>query len=148
MKLGIEDIALATTSLVLDLDEVAAAHGADPDKFRVGIGQDSLSFPAPDEDIVTMAAQAAQRVLRGQDLSAIRTVLFATESGIDQSKSAGVYVHRLLGLSANARVVELKQACYSATSALQMALAIVARSPEQKVLVIASDIARYDAGSS
>ncbi|MGO2659937.1 hydroxymethylglutaryl-CoA synthase [Mycetocola reblochoni] len=148
MKLGIEDISLATTSLVLDLDEVAAAQGADPDKFRIGIGQDSMSIPAPDEDVVTLGAQAAQRVLHGQDLSAIRTVLFATESGVDQSKSAGVYMHRLLGLNPNARVIEFKQACYSGTGALQLALALVARNPEQKVLVVAADIARYDAGSS
>lgn len=148
MKLGIEDISLATTSLVLRLDDVAAAQGVDPDKYRVGIGQDAMSIPAPDEDIVTLGAQAAQRVLAGQDLSAIRTVLFATESGVDQSKSAGVYVHRMLGLHPNARVIEFKQACYSATGALQMALALVARTPSQKVLVISADIARYDVGSS
>lgn len=147
-QLGIEDISLATSGYVFDLADLAAWQGIDPDKYRVGIGQNRMSFPTPDEDIVTMAAEAALPLLEGQDLRAIRTVLFATESGIDQSKSAAVYVHALLGLSPNARVVELKQACYSATSALQMALAIVARNPEQKVLVLASDIARYEAGSS
>src|SRR5690606_7304049 len=59
------------------------------------------------------------------------------------SKAAGVYVHKLIGLSSNCRVVELKQACYSATAGLQMAAGIVARDPKQKVLVIASDVARY-----
>ncbi|MGV2442363.1 hydroxymethylglutaryl-CoA synthase, partial [Bacillus atrophaeus ATCC 9372] len=78
----------------------------------------------------------------------ISTLLFAAESGLDQSKSAGVFAHQLLGLPATCRVVELKQACYSATAAIQMACALVARQPQQRVLVIASDIARYDLDSS
>jgi hydroxymethylglutaryl-CoA synthase len=68
----------------------------------------------------------------------------ATESGIDQSKSGAVYVHKLLGLSPNCRAVELKHACYSGTAGLQMAAGLVARNPKKKVLVVASDIARYD----
>ena len=55
-----------------------------------------------------------------------------------------MYLHTLLKLSPRCRVVELKQACYSATAALQLATAWVARKPKEKVLVIASDIARYD----
>jgi hydroxymethylglutaryl-CoA synthase len=148
MQLGIENISFATSEYVLPLATLAEATGVEVGKFHVGIGQELMSVPAADEDIVTMAATAAQPVLEGQDLSAIRTVLFATESGIDQSKSAGVYVHHLLGLDSRCRVIELKQACYSATAALQMAVALVARRPEQKVLVIASDVARYDRDSS
>jgi hydroxymethylglutaryl-CoA synthase len=148
MQLGIENISFATTEYVLPLSTLADATGVEVGKFHIGIGQEYMSVAAPDEDIVTMAATAAQPVLEGQDLSLIRTVLFATESGIDQSKAAGVYVHHLLGLDQRCRVVELKQACYSATAALQMAVALVARRPEQKVLVIASDVARYDRDSS
>ncbi len=51
-------------------------------------------------------------------------------------------------MSNRCRVVELKQACYSATAAIQMACALVARDPSKKVLVVASDVARYDLNSS
>lgn len=148
MKVGIEDICFYTASYYLDLQVLAEVHQIDVEKFYAGIGQEQMSMAAPDEDIVTMAAAAALPVVEGQDKSAIRTLLFASESGIDQSKSAGVYVHRLLELDPACRVVELKQACYSATSAIQMACALVVRQPQQKVLVIASDIARYDLDSS
>jgi hydroxymethylglutaryl-CoA synthase len=151
MQLGIDDLAFATADRYLDLADLAPVHGVDVAKYTVGLGQDRMSVCAPDEDVVTLAAAAALPLVEGlspEDRAAIRTVLLATESGIDQSKSAGVYVHRLLGLSSAARVVELKQACYAGTSALQMALALVARNPEQKVLVICSDVARYDVGSS
>ncbi len=148
MQLGIDDIAFATADRYLDLANLAPSQGVEPAKFTVGLGQERMSVLAPDEDVVTLAAAAAAPLVEGRDLSAIRTVLLATESGIDQSKSAGVYVHRLLGLPSTTRVVELKQACYSCTAALQMALALVARSPEQQVLVICADVARYDVGSA
>jgi hydroxymethylglutaryl-CoA synthase len=149
MSVGIDDISFYTANFCLDLQELADNNGSDAAKYTVGIGQERMSMPGADEDVVTMAANACLPILegmqeRGEDKEAITTVLFATETGIDQSKAAGVYLHRLLELSSRCRVVELKHACYSATAALQMATALVARKPEEKVLIVASDIARYD----
>lgn len=146
--IGIHDIELATSHYVLELDDVAAHAGIDPAKYRKGLGQDQMSVAAPDEDIVTMAAAAAAPIIERNGADGIRTVLFATETGIDQSKAAGVFVHGLLGLSPNVRVVELKQACYSATAALQSAIGLISRNPGERVLVIASDVARYELDSS
>ncbi|MCX7521885.1 hydroxymethylglutaryl-CoA synthase [Microbacterium sp. STN6] len=148
IRVGIDDLAFATAHNVLDLKELADHDGIDVGKFYVGIGQTQMSVAAEDEDIVTMGAAAARQILQRHGTTGIRTVLFATESGVDQSKSAGVYAHGLLGMSAHCRVVELKQACYSATAGLQFALGIVARDPSERVLVIASDIARYALDSS
>lgn len=144
MSVGIDEISFYTSSYYFDLRVLAEIQNTDPEKYYVGIGQEKMGMAAPDEDVVTMAANAALPLIERVGTDAIGTLLFATETGIDQSKSAGVYVHRLLGLNPNCRTVELKQACYSATAALQMACALVARDPSRKVLVIASDIARYD----
>ncbi|MGB1237618.1 MAG: hydroxymethylglutaryl-CoA synthase [Pseudomonadales bacterium] len=141
---GIDQISFYTSNYFLDLRTLATAQDTDPDKYYVGIGQEKMGMPAHDEDVVTMAASAALPLFADEQSKDVSTLLFATETGIDQSKAAGVYVHRLLGLNDNCRIVELKQACYSATAAVQMACALVARQPEKKVLVIASDIARYD----
>ena len=141
--IGIQDLELATSHHVLDLADLAAHNGTDPAKYTLGLGQDEMSILAPDEDIVTMAATAASRLLARTGSEGIRTILFATESGVDQSKAAGVWVHRLLGLPSGVRVVELKQACYGGTAALQAAIGIVARAPGERVLVITSDVARY-----
>ncbi|SIS80287.1 hydroxymethylglutaryl-CoA synthase [Neptunomonas antarctica] len=143
-SVGIDQISFYTSNYFLDLRTLAQIQLTDPDKYYQGIGQEKMSMAAHDEDIVTMAASAAYPLVQNGESEQISTLLFATETAIDQSKAAGVYVHRLLGLNNNCRVVELKQACYSATAALQMACALVARQPEKKVLVIASDIARYD----
>ncbi len=148
MSVGIDEISFYTSNYFLDLRTLAEVQNIDSEKYYQGIGQEKMSMAAPDEDVVTMAANAAKPLIDRIGTDAISTLMFATETSIDQSKAAGVYVHRLLGLNANCRVVEMKQACYSATAAIQMACALVAREPEKKVLVIASDIARYDLDTS
>ena len=147
MKIGIDQISFYTSQYFLDLRTLAAARGVDPDKFLLGIGQSRMGILPPDEDVVTMAANAALRLKEQGALDGVETLLFATESGIDQSKSAGLFVHKLLGLPSRCRVVELKQACYSATAALRMAMGLVTMRPGSKVLIIASDIARYELNS-
>jgi len=143
-QIGIHDVAMATAHYVLELEDLAQRLGVDPDKYRLGLGQDAMSIPAPDEDAVTLGAAAAAQIIARHGVGGIRTVLFASESGVDQSKAGGVFIQGLLGLPRGVRVVELKQACYGGTAALQAAVGLVARNPEERVLVIASDVARYD----
>src|SRR5690625_2353054 len=95
------------------------------------------------QDAVTLAGNAALNVLTDEDLEKIDLVLFATETGVDHSKSGGVYLHELLGLKREARSIELKHACYSGTAGLQLAKGHIALNPDSKVLIVASDIARY-----
>ena len=143
VKVGIDTLAMYTSHYALNLADLAAKRGTDPEKYHTGLGQYVMSVPPPGEDIVTMAANAAQKALEGIDRNDIEMLLFATESSIDQSKAAGIYVHQLLDLPARCRVVELKQACYSATAALQLVLPHLREHPNKKVLLIASDVARY-----
>ncbi|QKW08105.1 hydroxymethylglutaryl-CoA synthase [Streptomyces sp. NA04227] len=147
IAVGIEDLSFATTEYVLPHTELAAYNGTEIGKYHLGIGQQSMSVPAADEDIVTMAAAAAAPIVARHGAGRIRTVILATESSIDQAKAAGVYAHSLLGLPAATRVVELKQACYGATAALQFAMGLVYRNPSEQVLVIASDVSKYDLDS-
>jgi len=121
MNPGIDRISFYTPHYYLDLKTLAEQRGVDPDKYRLGIGQERMAVPPPDEDIVTLAANAAWPLLSEIDLSSIDCLLFATESGVDQSKAAGLFVHGLLKLPARCRVVELKQACYAGTVALRLA---------------------------
>ncbi|MBH1938533.1 hydroxymethylglutaryl-CoA synthase [Streptomyces sp. AV19] len=145
--IGIHDLSFATTGFVLPHTALADHNGTEIGKYHLGIGQRSMSVPAADEDIVTMGAAAAAPIIARHGAEGIRTVVFATESSIDQAKAGGVYVHSLLGLPSATRVVELKQACYGATAALQFAIGLVHRNPEHRVLVIASDVSKYDLDS-
>lgn len=147
MKIGIDRISFHTSNYFLDLRTLAEARSVEPDKYYIGIGQEKMGIPPPDEDIVTLAASAACPMMRDGELDDVELLLFATESGVDFSKAAGIYVHGLLEMNHRCRTVELKQACYSGTAGLQLAIGFVARNPGKKALVIASDIARYELGS-
>jgi len=144
---GIDCISFHAPAYYLDLDVLAGVRGADPAKYHVGIGQDRMAIPPPDQDIVTLAANAAEPLLARTGRDAIGHLLFATESCIDQSKAAALFCHGLLELPARCRCVELKEACYAGTAALKMACDIVRVHPDERVLVLASDVARYDLGS-
>ncbi len=127
----------------MDLTDLAQARDVDPNKYLIGIGQSEQTVVPVTQDAVTMAANAASKLLTETDRQALGMVLFGTESGVDHSKSAAVYLRSLLDLPASIRTVELKHACYGATAGLMMAKDYVTLHPEKKVLVIGSDIARY-----
>jgi hydroxymethylglutaryl-CoA synthase len=147
MNIGIDRLSFYTSNYFVDLKTLADARSVDPEKYYLGIGQEKMGIPPPDEDVVTLGASAAYPLMQDGELDDVELLLFATESGIDQSKAAGIYVHGLLEMPSRCRTVELKQACYSGTAALQFAMGFVARNPGKKALVVASDIARYEIGS-
>ncbi|MDY0136305.1 MAG: hydroxymethylglutaryl-CoA synthase [Thiomicrospira sp.] len=148
MKVGIDLIHFATSDFYLGLDVFATEKNQDFDKYLIGIGQEKMSIAPPDEDIVTLSAKAAEPILAQMNRQMISAVFFATESGVDQSKSAGAFVHSLLALPNRCRVIELKHACYAGAAALQMAVNAVKANPNEQILVIAADIARYDLDTS
>jgi len=143
MSAGIDSISLYTSRYFVDLSTLARARGVDPNKFSTGLGQLKMGIVPPDDDVITLAASAAFPLLTRYQPSDFDMLLFTTESGIDQSKAGAVYVRHLLGLPDSCRVVEMKQACYSSTAALQLAIPYVEMNPTRKVMIIASDIARY-----
>lgn len=143
MKIGIDKIGFYTPHYYVDMNDLAEARGEDPAKFTIGIGQEEMAVAPTTQDPVTLAANAAWKILDEDDREKVDFVMFATETGVDHSKSAGIFTHELLGLRSEVRTIELKQACYAATAALQLAKGHIALHPDRKVLILASDIARY-----
>jgi len=147
MNVGIDLISFQTAQYFLDLRTLAQTRGVDPEKYYEGLGQEKMAVPPPDEDSVTLGASAARVLVDQVGAQDIELLLFGTESGVDQSKAAGLFVHGLLNLPRRCRVIELKEACYAGTAGLQLALAMVRLAPQKKALVICADVARYDLGS-
>ncbi len=143
-SVGIDALSFYCPRYALDLKVLAEARSVDPQKYAAGLGQDCMAVPPPDEDVVTMGASAALPLVQEGDRDAIALLLFATESGVDQSKAAALHLHGLLDLPHGCRAVEMKQACYSATAALQLACAWLALHPDRTALIVAADIARYE----
>ena len=143
MKIGIDKIGFAMPKYYLDIRDLATARGIEPDKFTTGLLQLEMSIPTVSQDIVTLGAQAAFEILDKEDLEKIDMIIVGTESGVDQSKASSVFIHGLLDIQPFVRAIEVKDACYGATAALDFAKNHVMNNPESRVLVIASDIAKY-----
>ncbi len=143
VKIGIDKIGFYTPHLYVDMNKLAVARDVEPEKFTIGIGQSQMAIAPITQDPISLAANAALQIIDEEDKAKIDLVIFGTESGIDHSKSGAVYVHQLLGLRSEARAMEIKQACYGATAAIQLAKGHIALHPESRVLVLGSDIARY-----
>ena len=107
-----------------------------------------MSIAPITQDIVTLGATAASEFLTDEDKRNIDMIIIGTESGIDQSKSASIFIHSLLGLSPFTRAIEVKEACYGGTAAIAIAKNHVVSNPESSVLVITSDLAKYGIGAT
>ena len=144
--IGIEQMAFYTTDKYISLDELAKHKNIDANKYTQGLGQEKMSIIMPDEDIITLAYNAVQgfwNKIKNDEKSKIELLLFSTESGIDNSKSAGIELFALLDLPKYCRCLEIRQACYGGTGALMLARDFVKANPEKKALVIMSDVAYY-----
>lgn len=148
MNIGIDKIGFAAPNYVLDLADLAQARNIDPNKFKLGLLQSQMAVAPVTQDIVTLGAQAAQAILSEKDKDQIDMIIVGTESSIDQSKAAAVFIHGLLDINPFARSIEIKEACYGATAGLILAKTHIAQHPNSKVLVIASDIAKYGIASA
>lgn len=145
MGIGIEKINVYGGSLVLDIEKLALARGRDVKFFKEELMLDSKSQLVDYEDVITMAVNAAKPIISEKDKEDIELCIFATESGLDYCKSNSSYVCKFLGLNSNVRNFEIKNACYAATCAVQMAISWIASkvAPGKKALVVSSDI-NYD----
>lgn len=147
-KVGIDKLSVYLPHFYLEMDELAKARGAEVEKYTIGIGQNKMAVPTIQEDIVALGANAANLILNDEDKATIDQVIFATESSFDFSKAASTYIHELLDIQPFAKSFEVKEACYAATAALQMASDYVRLRPDRKVLVISADESRYGLGTS
>lgn len=147
MTVGIEALNIHGGAAFLDVRELCAHRGLDIPRFEnLLIREKTVALPW--EDPVSFAVNAARPILERMTPEArarIEMVVTCTESGIDFGKSLSTYVQDLLGLGRNCRLFEIKQACYSGTAGLQMAVNFIlsGTSPGAKALVIATDISRF-----
>ena len=148
MKIGIDKIGFAMPKYFLDITDLAKSRNLSPNKFTKGLMQLEMSVSPVTQDIVTLGTSSATEILTEEDKEKIDMIIVGTESGIDQSKSSAVFIHGLLGLNPFTRAVEIKEACYGATAALNFARNHIEKNPDSYVLVIASDVARYGINTS
>ena len=155
---GIDAIEIWTGKLSLNLPETfAPVQHEDPEKYTKGLGLYTSSFPDTYEDIVTMGANAAYRLMDRKGLSPddIGRIDVATESAFDNSKPVSTYIAGCLeqvydGNFHHANKGERKFACIAGTQSLDDAYNWIraGRHRGRSALVIATDTALYARGDA
>jgi len=158
MVAGIDDIAIYIPRLYLDASDFAKARGLDPEKLERGLGIGQMAIVDTNQDPACLAANACLRVMQKNKLTPdkIGRLYVATESSFDESKAMNSYVIGMLeqvygkDTFGHCGGIECKFACVSGSYALyDNTNWIRAGEAEDKyALVVVSDIAKYDLGSS
>ena len=158
MAAGIDDISIYIPRLYLDASDFAKARGLDPGKLERGLGIGQMAIVDTNQDPACLAANACLRVMQKNKLTPdkIGRLYVATESAFDESKAMNSYVIGMLeqvygkDTFGHCGGIECKFACVSGSYALyDNTNWIRAGEAENKyALVVVSDIAKYDLGSS
>ena len=158
MAAGIDDIAIYIPQLYLDASDFAKARGLDPVKLSRGLGIEQMAIVDTNQDPACLASNACLKVMQKNKLTPdqIGRLYVATESSFDESKAMNSYVIGMLEQVYGQETfghcggIECKFACVSGSYALyDNTNWIRAGEAEGKyALVVVSDIAKYDMGSS
>ena len=143
MQVGIDQIGFYTPNKYVDMVDLAHARNEDPNKFLIGIGQNRMSVADQTQDAVSMGINATLRYLDQIEREKVGLLIAGTESSVDQSKSASLFIKSALELPANVRTFEVKEACFGMTAGIMIARDYVRLHPHHSAIVIGSDIARY-----
>lgn len=144
-RVGLDKIGVYLPQMYINHGNLRAERGFND----TGLGFESLSVPDLYDDPISMAANAAES-LGNYDRERVGRLVVATESNHDSAKPIANYVHELIGLPENTETFEVKHACAAGSHALGDALnwIRIGQNKGRDALIICSDIARYEKGSS
>jgi len=158
MAAGIDDISIYIPRLYLDAGDFAKARGLDPEKLERGLGIGQMAIVDTNQDPACLAANACLKVMQKNKLTPdkIGRLYVATESSFDESKAMNSYVIGMLeqvygeDTFGHCGGIECKFACVSGSYALYDNTNWIraGESEDKYALVVVSDIAKYDLGSS
>ncbi|HNM25541.1 MAG TPA: hydroxymethylglutaryl-CoA synthase, partial [Saprospiraceae bacterium] len=161
LPVGIDDLSLYVPGIYLDIKALADARQIPYEKLSHGLGLHRMALPDANEDAATMAAEAVTELLErnGIDPRQIGRLYLGTESALDGAKPTATYTLGMLQQRFSGQygpdcfrhcdVLDMTFACIGAVDALFSTLDWVAADPHNNIgIVVASDIAKYELGSS
>jgi len=158
MAAGIDDIAIYIPQLYVEASDFALERGLDPVKLERGLGIGQMAIVDTNQDPACLAANACLKIMQKNKLTPdqIGRLYVATESSFDESKAMNSYVIGMLEQVYGEETfghcggIECKFACVSGSYALYDNTNWIraGESEDKHALVVVSDIAKYDMGSS
>ncbi|WP_116107196.1 hydroxymethylglutaryl-CoA synthase family protein [Lewinella sp. IMCC34191] len=157
---GIDDFTLYVPPLYLPIEQLAKARDLPYEKLNKGLGLREMAVTDALEDSATMAANAVLDLMHKSDLepSSIGRLYLGTESALDGAKPTATYVLDMLtdhfadshgpNCFLHCDVVDLTFACIGAVDALQNCLEWSAAKEGRTAIVVATDNAKYEMGST
>ena len=158
MAAGMDDIAIYIPQLYVEASDFARERGLDPVKLERGLGIGQMAIVDTNQDPACLAANACLKIMQKNKLTPdqIGRLYVATESSFDESKAMNSYVIGMLEQVYGEETfghcggIECKFACVSGSYALYDNTNWIraGESEDKHALVVVSDIAKYDMGSS
>lgn len=158
--IGIDDLSAYIPAIYLPIRTLAEARGIEYAKLNKGLGLTAMAVADATEDTATMAANAVLDLIYKNDLEPqqIGRIYLGTETALDGAKPTATYVLEMLqdqlselhgpNCLLHCDVVDMTFACIGAVDALQNTLDWVAAGENRIGIVVASDNAKYELGST
>jgi hydroxymethylglutaryl-CoA synthase len=156
MTIGISYLSYDIPKIYLDIEEFSKNRDINAEKLKKGLGLYKMSICDVHQDTATLAGNALYKLIADHNIDpkSINRIYLGTESALDSSKPTCTYSVEMVEDKIGERVfkhtdvVDMTFACIGAVDVFQNALDYVKANPTHKAVVIASDFAKYDLGSS
>ena len=159
-KIGIDAIDFYIPSVGLKIHDLAVARNIEPAKLEKGLGLKAMALMDVNEDAASMAANALDKLIAKNKINPteIGSIYLGTESALDAAKPTATYAVGMVEEKlksnfgercfTNCDVVDMTFACVGAVDALENCIDWIKCNHNRKAIVIGSDVAKYELGSS
>ena len=156
MNPGMDALAFDVAPLHLPIASLAAQRNIEAEKLEKGLGLLKMTLPDVYQDPVVFGANALTKLIKQNEinLAEVARIYVGTESSIDSSKPIASFLIQLMEQKfgedslSHCDVVDFTFACIGGVDAMQNCLDFVRMNPDQKAIVVTTDIAKYDLEST
>ena len=158
--IGIDDMSVYIPKIFLPIETLSESRNIEFGKLYNGLGLAGMSLTDVHEDTATMAANAIHDLITKNNLDPRRIgrIYLGTESALDDAKPTATYALEMLiqafskefgqDCFLNCDVVDMTFACIGGVDALQNTIDWVSGETDRIGIVVTSDNAKYEMGST
>jgi hydroxymethylglutaryl-CoA synthase len=135
----------------IKVEEIAKVWGADAPSYKKGLGLREKSVPAPDQDVITLAVEAARNaLLRAShvDPQDIGCLYIGSESHPYAVKPSGTVVGEAIGATPNIHVADFEFACKAGSEGMFVASSLVKAGEVKYGMAIGADTSQGAPGDA
>jgi hydroxymethylglutaryl-CoA synthase len=128
MTVGISGYGACLPRHRIKVEEIAKVWGADAPSYKKGLGLREKSVPAPDQDVITLAVEAARNALARApmvDPKDIGALYIGSESHPYAVKPSGTIVGEAIGATPDIHVADFEFACKAGSEGMFVAHGLV-----------------------